>query len=247
VSINLADSVARYAPLLPRDTALLLTEVDWQVLFGDASEVVVEQGEVVLQQGHCFRRLYHVQEGELDVMLESPVSTASGRLSIAEPSMSAIGHLPTGSMFGDITFLIGGGASATLRGRVKSRVSWVERRALTPLFDRNALLAGKFYKYVALCVRKRVAVIERRLVEAAVGLVRRARSETELAPTDGLPTVSTLARSGQLNFVLGEVARSSRRVSGLSNDVHSAADGSADDDYDDADADDDDDDENLIL
>jgi CRP-like cAMP-binding protein len=245
VSMGLADSVARYAPLAPRDTSLLLTEVDWQVLFGDANELVVEAGDVVLQQGHCFRRLYHVQEGELDVMIDKPVSSSSGRLSIAEPSTSAIGHLPTGSMFGDITFLIGGGASATLRARVKSRVSSVERRALTPLFDRNALLAGKFYKYVALSVRKRVAVIERRLVEAAVGLARRARSETTLAPTDGLPTVSTLARSGQLSFVLGEVARSSRRVSNLSNDVHSAGDNESDDD--DGDDTDGDEEEDLIL
>jgi CRP-like cAMP-binding protein len=232
VSMGIAEAVARYAPLAPRYTALLLTEVDWQVLFGVANEVVVEPGEVVLQQGHCFRRLYHVQEGELDVMVQK--ASESGRLTIDGPAASVVGHLSAGAMFGDTTFLNGGGASASIVARVKSRVSWVERRALTPLFDRNALLAGKFYKYVALGVRKRVAVIERRLIDAAVGLARRAHSEELLAsPIDGLPTVSALARSGQLNFVLGEVARSSRRVSAITGQVLSANDDDDDDDDDD--------------
>jgi hypothetical protein len=157
MSMGLAEAVARYAPLAPRDTALLLTEVDWQVLFGVASEVVVEPGEVVLQQGHCFRRLYHVQEGELDVMVRvggphgerPPVDRRAG----GERRRAPAGgrdvwrhHVP------DWRRRVG----VACRGRVKSRVSWVERRALTPLFDRNALLAGKFYKYVALvCAQAR--------------------------------------------------------------------------------------------
>jgi hypothetical protein len=37
----------------------------------------------------------------------------------------------------------------------------VERRALTPLFDRNPLLGGKFYKLLALVLLRRVRSIVR--------------------------------------------------------------------------------------
>ena len=61
------------------------------------------------------------------------------------------------SVFGELTFLVGGGASATITaGEGGCSITFVERNTLQTLFDSNPMLAGKFYKFLALTLNARL-------------------------------------------------------------------------------------------
>lgn len=121
--------------------------------------------------------------------------------------------------------------------------SYIERRNLTPLFDQNPLLAGKFYKLLALTLLRRVVAVEKRLVGATAQLAKQFSSTELPAAAAHLPSLRTyrillvvaptqshlrLAKSGHLQYALSKLARtgslSARRMSAFTNDDVADAD-----------------------
>jgi CRP-like cAMP-binding protein len=76
-----------------------------------------------------------------------------------------VAELKAGAMFGELSFLVGGGATASIVAQSETvTVIFVERLRLQKLFDANPQLAGKFYKFVALFMAKRLREREAKLL-----------------------------------------------------------------------------------
>jgi len=56
--------------LKPRHDHMLLQDVDWHVLFSQAVVQNFKKGDVVLEKGHQFQRLYQLLNGQLHVQQE---------------------------------------------------------------------------------------------------------------------------------------------------------------------------------
>ena len=60
-------AAALYGDLKPRDTTLLLNEFDWSMLFESSESFDAASGEVVLNEGEQYRRVWQVSDGTVDV------------------------------------------------------------------------------------------------------------------------------------------------------------------------------------
>ena len=144
-----SSSTLHYKELEPRDTSLLLNELDWSRLFANAETVDFKAGATILGEGEQYRRIWQITDGEIDVFI----------------GKQCVATMPSGDMFGELTFLMGGGASASLvASRGGCSVTFVERSALQVTFDATPLLAGKFYKFLALVLLKRLREREQALL-----------------------------------------------------------------------------------
>jgi CRP-like cAMP-binding protein len=146
-----AASLALYGDLAPRDASLLLNESDWQQVFESAETRELKLGDVVLAEGEQYQRLWQLGE-------HSTCSVRVGERRVAE--------LKAGEIFGEISFLLGGGASASIVcSSETATVIFVERTRLQRLFDANQMLAAKWYKFLALSMQKRLREREQDLLE----------------------------------------------------------------------------------
>jgi CRP-like cAMP-binding protein len=146
-----AASLALYGDLAPRDVSLLLNESDWHQVFESAETRELKLGDVVLAEGEQYQRLWQLGE-------HSTCSVRVGERRVAE--------LKAGEIFGEISFLLGGGASASIVCTSETAtVIFVERTRLQRLFDANQLLAAKWYKFLALSMQKRLREREQDLLE----------------------------------------------------------------------------------
>jgi CRP-like cAMP-binding protein len=142
-------SAELYADFAPRDSLLLLNSADWRLVFENATAQEFRAGDVVLGEGEQYQRIYQLSDGMCNVLV--------GGKHIAE--------LKPGAMFGELTFLVGGGATASIVAQSDTvTVVFVERLRLQKLFDANPQLAGKFYKFLALFMAKRLRERELQLL-----------------------------------------------------------------------------------
>lgn len=74
-----------------------MTERDWDLIFECAVLATYHNNEQILAQGTEIRRIYQIAEGQCRVELET-----GGKKSI-------IGSMNVGEIFGEITYLFGGG------------------------------------------------------------------------------------------------------------------------------------------
>jgi CRP-like cAMP-binding protein len=136
--------------LAPRETSLLLEEAEWNAIVACATTLEHAAGDVVLREGEQYQRVWQITEGECDVRLGTGV---------------VVGRVVAGDVFGEISFLVGGGASATIVAASTTTLQYIERQKLQLLFDARPALAPKFYKFLALVMRKRFLEREQSVIE----------------------------------------------------------------------------------
>jgi hypothetical protein len=142
-------SAELYVDLAPRDSSLLLNSADWRLVFESATSQEFRAGDVVLGEGEQYQRIYQIGDGTCSVRV-------GGR---------HVADMKAGDVFGELSFLLGGGASASIVAESETvTVIFVERVRLQRLFDANPQLAGKFYKFVALFMAKRLREREAKLL-----------------------------------------------------------------------------------
>jgi CRP-like cAMP-binding protein len=104
---------------------------------------------VILKEGDSMQRIYQVVSGQCQVVKLEHSRTGTNQ--------RALVSLKQGELFGEISFLIGGGASADVVAESDIVVVFlVEAEWLKRLFNSDPTLAARFFKYLAVVIERRV-------------------------------------------------------------------------------------------
>mmetsp|Transcript_4454 Transcript_4454/g.6234 ORF Transcript_4454/g.6234 Transcript_4454/m.6234 type:complete len:1257 (-) Transcript_4454:61-3831(-) len=118
-----------------------LTPEDWDDLLEGAKLLVFKKGDVIITEGENFQRIYQLVEGECRI----------------EKGGKMLGKMEDGQFFGEISFLLSGGATATITADSEEvHVYVLEGYFMNILFGIRPELAGRFYKHLANVLQKRI-------------------------------------------------------------------------------------------
>jgi len=118
-----------------------LTEDDWHILLQGSKRVTYNKDQAIITEGENFQRIYQIIEGGCRI----------------EKGGKRLGAMETGQTFGEISFLLSGGASASVIADGENvEVFLLEGYFLNILFGMKPELAGRFYKYLAKTLQRRV-------------------------------------------------------------------------------------------
>ncbi|MFZ0547744.1 MAG: cyclic nucleotide-binding domain-containing protein [Candidatus Promineifilaceae bacterium] len=132
-------------------TALaFLTEQDWQLLAGKASLATFEKDEVILEKGQLPDAIYIIEIGQVRIQRESG---------------DTIARRGPGSVFGEVSFLEGKGASATVVADETVEVSAISRADVEALLESMPEFATRFYRTLAVTLAYRLRQAVERLKE----------------------------------------------------------------------------------
>lgn len=111
-----------------------LNKEDWDMLLQGAKLQSYPKDTVIVQEGDNFQRIYQIVEGVCRI----------------EKGGKRLGQMVSGQTFGEISFLLSGGASASVIAESENvEVYILEGYFINILFGRKPELAGRFYKYLA--------------------------------------------------------------------------------------------------
>jgi CRP-like cAMP-binding protein len=127
---------------------------DWHLLLMGAVRRKFRKGETILRQGDELQRIFQIIQGDCVVQVTIPSHDNPNAFETV-----ALAKLSDDETFGEIGFLLGDGAKASVVA-ASDTVSLfiIEADYFKRLFNADARLAGRFFKY--LCT-----VLERRLRE----------------------------------------------------------------------------------
>ncbi|PRP84669.1 hypothetical protein PROFUN_07919 [Planoprotostelium fungivorum] len=136
----------------------LPTKVDWDLMLRDAEMLTFRSGQVIVEEGSSHQRIYQIISGQCRVEKKNTTST---------PTLLSV--IPPGEIFGEISFLEKGEASASVRAASERvEVCVVEGNTLYSLFQNTPGLSGRFYKFLAGVTLKRLQNREKALQKEAV-------------------------------------------------------------------------------
>lgn len=120
--------------LLQADEEDLLSPEDWSLLLNDSDGKSLKKGDVIVKEGDIAAKIYQIGRGSCAVFKGS----------------QKIATMNPGEVFGEISFLEGGQATATVTAAEdETDVYVIEAVRLKVLFLRKPALAGRFMQYLA--------------------------------------------------------------------------------------------------
>jgi signal-transduction protein with cAMP-binding, CBS, and nucleotidyltransferase domain len=121
-----------------------LTQDDWGFLLQGAKMPVYERGQKIIGEGEQFQRIYQIVKGTCRIekaAFEKPIGSGMG----------------PGQTFGEISFLLSGGATASVIADSDTvEVYILEGYFMNIVFSMKPELAGRFYKYLATMLQRRI-------------------------------------------------------------------------------------------
>lgn len=115
----------------PLEDSEVLTNEEWDLLLDGSKTKLFVKDQIIIQEGDNFQRIYQISEGICRI----------------EKGGNILGTLETGQTFGEISFLISGGATASvIANSEKVIVIILEGYFMNILFGRKPEIAGRFYK-----------------------------------------------------------------------------------------------------
>jgi len=118
---------------------------DWDTLLTGASLAKFRNGDYIVQEGVEHQRIYHIAKGSCVIKKQ----TADGEVVIAS--------LDANSLFGEMTFLEKGKATASVIASGNNvSIYMIEGWFVKTLFVDYPHLAGRFYSYLATILSKRL-------------------------------------------------------------------------------------------
>eukprot|EP01125_Pyxidicula_operculata_P005664 TRINITY_DN1986_c0_g1_i1.p1 TRINITY_DN1986_c0_g1~~TRINITY_DN1986_c0_g1_i1.p1 ORF type:complete len:2857 (+),score=968.14 TRINITY_DN1986_c0_g1_i1:65-8635(+) len=163
-------------------------EEDWNMILKGSKLVKFKPGEVVIKEGQQSRQLYQISVGScrIEKSLKSPSSATTSTATSTENNQQdvisnesirrrsssvksvVVGYLTADDgVFGEISFLENGRATASVIAQVATEVYIIEAYFLNILFQHFPALAGRFYHYLAGVLAKRVITREQQSLQAA--------------------------------------------------------------------------------
>ena len=119
---------------------------DWHLLLMGAVRRKYRKNEVILHQGDELQRIYQIIHGECTVQVATPTG-----------EHKTLAFLGDDETFGEISFLLGGGAKASVVAHTDTVSLFViEADYFKRLFNADPRLAGRFFKYLCTVLERRV-------------------------------------------------------------------------------------------
>ena len=129
----------------------LPTAADWTLILKGARTTTFKKDDMVMKEGEATTRVFQLVAGEcrFEKVFEGE-SRVLGKMSLSEGST-------TDNMFGEISFLEGGKASASVVcNKDDTSIAIIEDYWLDVVFSYYPEIAGKFYHYLANVLSKRL-------------------------------------------------------------------------------------------
>lgn len=118
----------------------------WQTLFNGAKCTRYAKDEIILKAGDVSRKVYQIGVG----LCRVEARTNSGERG------QLLGRMKTGEIFGEITYLFGGGVCVNIVADDEVDIYSLEREQLLELFAIHPDMAARFYKFLAIQISNRV-------------------------------------------------------------------------------------------
>lgn len=131
----------------------LPTREDWTLILKGAKYVTFEKDQFIIREGEYFQRLSQVLMGKCRI--EKTIRN----------QQKVLGHIDVGEIVGELSFLQGKPASASVIANEHVELFMIEGYSLNVLFDLKPGLAGRFYKYLSTIIEKRLNLREKQLCE----------------------------------------------------------------------------------
>lgn len=144
---------------------LALSAEDWEMVLQGAKSLKFKPGETVLEQGKKYQRIFQVVKGKCQVeQLKDPMENSGKDVPAAEDeatlpmsltdstslarNVRVLTTMSPGEMFGEISFVRGNAASASVRALTHAQVCVIEGTAINRLVQVHPALGAKFLHYV---------------------------------------------------------------------------------------------------
>eukprot|EP01124_Arcella_intermedia_P005670 TRINITY_DN13354_c0_g2_i1.p1 TRINITY_DN13354_c0_g2~~TRINITY_DN13354_c0_g2_i1.p1 ORF type:complete len:1073 (+),score=274.40 TRINITY_DN13354_c0_g2_i1:427-3219(+) len=129
------------------------TPEDWQLILKGSRTVHYQKDEVIIKEGKKYRQLYQLTKGVCRIEKEG----------INKPLdlISYSSHHPEDSIFGEISFLEDGPATASVIADENVQIHIIEGYFLNILFQHYPPLCVRFYHYIARVLARRITARER--------------------------------------------------------------------------------------
>ncbi|KAL6078425.1 Serine/threonine-protein kinase 4 [Balamuthia mandrillaris] len=154
----------------------ILTKEDWDLLLGGFMGVRLEtyhKDQVIMKEGHSYQRIFQIARGtcriERQKTQQQPEESEKKKKKDnsnngKESKVALLGKMRAGEMFGEISFLEQGTASASvIADENPVQLYVIEGYFLHVLFTRKPALAGRFYHHLASEMALRLTKREHRL------------------------------------------------------------------------------------
>jgi CRP-like cAMP-binding protein len=122
---------------------LHMSREDWNLLLqGDSTLVRYNAGDTVVKMGQEYACMYQLASGSCRIEQEE-------RKGSKVVSIDVLGWLKPGEIFGEISFLIGGSATASVIAEEETSIYVLDTVFLSILFHSDPLLAARLYFYLS--------------------------------------------------------------------------------------------------
>eukprot|EP01126_Amoeba_proteus_P028598 TRINITY_DN28199_c0_g1_i1.p1 TRINITY_DN28199_c0_g1~~TRINITY_DN28199_c0_g1_i1.p1 ORF type:complete len:146 (+),score=33.28 TRINITY_DN28199_c0_g1_i1:435-872(+) len=115
-----------------------MEEKDWQVVTSQFKLKKYQDGEPILNEGDPSNCIFQIASGSVVIQKKTP------------EGVHRLGTLTKGAMFGEMSFLVSGNATASIIAEGPNvQIYVLERTSLCLLFMHYPPLAGRFFSYLA--------------------------------------------------------------------------------------------------
>eukprot|EP01128_Nolandella_sp_AFSM9_P006703 TRINITY_DN350_c0_g3_i1.p1 TRINITY_DN350_c0_g3~~TRINITY_DN350_c0_g3_i1.p1 ORF type:complete len:1270 (+),score=401.91 TRINITY_DN350_c0_g3_i1:33-3842(+) len=171
---KLKKTATQSAARAEKSEAVTMLQEDWELLIDGAKSHHYHAGDYIIKEGMEHLRIYQIATGRAAIKKNTP----NGEI--------LLGHLEANSLFGEMTFLEKGEATASIIAEGPCQVYIIEGYFINILFVNHPALAGRFYSYLATILAQRLSdrelQIQREYAEAKAK--RRAARKERLALTN---------------------------------------------------------------
>jgi len=117
-----------------------LTKEDWDDLLQGSKLLTYQKEDIIISEGQNFQRIYQIVEGKCRV----------------EKGNTFLSRIGSGATLGEVSFLLSGGASASVIAETVVKAQVLEGYFMNILFNHKPQLGGKFFKYLAFQLKRRI-------------------------------------------------------------------------------------------
>jgi len=140
------------ADVIPVEYAM--SPVDWSSVFKCTSDLRIDRNVAVIKQGETQQRLYYIESGSIRVEYQE---------SDLEDPVVLVGNYGKGLFFGELSYLQGGIASATIVTNEETNLKVFRRSRLHRLFRCNHRISACFHRVLSMkCLLPKVLASQRR-------------------------------------------------------------------------------------
>jgi len=130
-----------------------MDQQDWKTILTDTQEQIYKKDTLLLEQGTSPNKLFQVIRGSCRVQTKVPSISV---FESDQPEPTLLGYIYASETFGEINFLLGGTAIASVYAdEDNTSICAVDGHWLRVLFVKKPLLASKFFLYLSKIVLDR--------------------------------------------------------------------------------------------